>query len=120
MEKRTLEPGTRLFLEGDVADVAYLINEGKVEIIKQKGDEAVVVNLVGKGEMVGEMALFDNAPRSASARCTEETTVMVIPREEFAKRMESSDPVLQRVVGMLIRRLRDQTQINADRTTIVR
>jgi len=66
------------------------------------------------------MALIDDEPRMATARATEATVLLVIPRDNFTKRLEGSDPILRRLLGILIGRVRDLTREVARRTTVVR
>ncbi|MEO5336711.1 MAG: cyclic nucleotide-binding domain-containing protein [Magnetospirillum sp. WYHS-4] len=121
MEKREIRPGERLFREGEPGIEAYIIESGRIEISKRIGeDETAVVAIVGKGEMIGEMALVDDFPRSATARVVEPTTVIVVPRADFEQRLSKSDMVVRRVLQILARRLRDQTDISARAKTIVR
>ncbi len=120
MERKTYGPGERVFIEGEPAECAYLIQEGKIEISKRKDDDAVVIGTAGKGEMLGEMALIASEPRSATARCTEETTVLIVPKEEFDRRLANSDLVIQRLLQQLARRLRDQTRATMDKSTVIR
>lgn len=120
MERKTYEPGSRIFLEGEDADCAYLIESGKVELTIRKDDDVVVVNIASKGEMIGEMALIDGTPRSASARCPEETVALVIPKAEFEKRLSAADPVIRRLLQMLIKRLREQTAAAVEKSSVIR
>src|SRR4051794_24573253 len=63
--------GTKIFQHGDAGDKLYLILEGKVRISRDvagMGEEALAV--LGPGQIFGEMALLDEAPRSADARVT--------------------------------------------------
>ncbi len=120
MEKKVFAPGDRIFIEGDESDCAYLIQEGQVELTVRKGDDVVVIGMVKKGELLGEMSLIDPAPRSATARCPVETTVMVIPKEDFRHRLDTADPVIRRMLLQLIKRLRDQTQATVDKSTVIR
>ncbi len=117
MERKTYASGDCIFLEGEPADCAYLIEEGSVELTKRKDTDAVIISVVEKGEMIGEMALIDAGPRSLSARCPVKTTVLVIPKDEFDHRLDAIDPVFQRILLILIRRLRDQTQATTDKST---
>ena len=121
MERRTFNPGDRLFVEGEVGNAAYIIEQGKVEIAKRVADgEHSVLDVSGKGEMIGEMALIDDAPRMATARATEPTVVLVVPRADFETRLENTDPVVRRVLSLLARRLRFQAARAAERQTVVR
>ncbi len=126
MERTTYSQGDRIFIEGDPTECAYLIEEGKVELSKRKAGDVVVIGCAEKGEMLGEMALIDPASggaptlHSATARCIEKTTVMVVPKEEFDRRLSTTDPVIRRLLLQLIRRLRKQTRATIEKTTVIR
>jgi len=77
---RTFEPGAVIFREGDDAKgEAFMVHLGRVEIRKQIGGEERLLNTLAKGELLGHIALFRNAPRSATAIAAEAVTLMVIP-----------------------------------------
>jgi len=76
---RTFEPGTVIFREGDDAKgEAFMVHMGRVEIRKQIGGEERLLNTLAKGELLGHIALFRNAPRSATAIAADAVTLMVI------------------------------------------
>jgi CRP/FNR family cyclic AMP-dependent transcriptional regulator len=76
---RTFEPGTVIFREGDDAKgEAFMVHQGRVEIRKQSGGEERLLRTLAKGELLGHLALFRNAPRSASAVAADAVTLMVI------------------------------------------
>ncbi len=118
--REIFEAGARLFHEGDPPGDAFVIESGKVEIAKKHQDDQVVVGVAGPGEMLGEMSLVDDSPRSATARASERTVALVVPHEVLRRRLEGADPVLQRIIRILIQRLRDQTEALAAASTIVR
>jgi CRP/FNR family transcriptional regulator len=77
---RTFQPGDVIFREGDDAKgEAFMVHVGRVEIRKQIGGEERLLNTLAKGELLGHIALFRNAPRSATAIAAEAVTLMVIP-----------------------------------------
>jgi len=77
---RTFEPGAVIFREGDDAKgEAFMVHQGRVEIRKQIGGEQRLLRTLAKGELLGHIALFRNAPRSASALAADAVTLMVIP-----------------------------------------
>jgi CRP-like cAMP-binding protein len=83
---RTFEPGAVIFREGDDAKgEAFMVHQGRVEIRKQIGGEERLLGTLAKGELLGHIALFRNAPRSASAIAADAVTLMVIP----ANRLET-------------------------------
>jgi len=76
---RTFEPGTVIFREGDDAKgEAFMVHVGRVEIRKRIGGEERLLNTLAKGELLGHLALFRNAPRSATAIAADAVTLMVI------------------------------------------
>ena len=76
---RTFEPGTVIFREGDDAKgEAFMVHMGRVEIRKQIGGEERLLNTLAKGDLLGHIALFRNAPRSATAIAADAVTLMVI------------------------------------------
>jgi CRP/FNR family transcriptional regulator len=77
---RTFQPGDVIFREGDDAKgEAFMVHVGRVEFRKHIGGEDRVLRTLAKGELFGHIALFRNAPRSATAIAVEAVTLMVIP-----------------------------------------
>ncbi len=85
----SLDAGEMLFREGDDGDSAYVINSGELEIVKESGDRETLLAVRKPGEVIGEMALLNAAPRMAGARATQPTEVIAIPKA-------SLDDLLQR------------------------
>ena len=110
-ESKYFESGQTIFNEGDVGDVAYLIKDGSVKITKIGHDDCQkTIAPVGKGAILGEMALIDDDTRSATAIVLFATEVMVIEREELVKRLERTDPVVNRLLQTLSARLKEQAE----------
>src|SRR5438034_6718392 len=84
-ELRTYPRGYILCHEGAYEDVLYIIAEGTVEITKKmiEGEDERLLRLGGRGDMVGEMALIQNAPRAATVRTTTESTVLEMKKDDF-------------------------------------
>ena len=83
---RTFQPGDVIFREGDDAKgEAFMVHQGRLDIRKQIGGEERLLGTLAKGELLGHIALFRNAPRSASAIAADAVTLMVIP----ANRLET-------------------------------
>lgn len=110
IERKVLYAGDVVFREGSEGDVAYLVQEGSVEILKRRGDGTeVILGVVGKGGLFGEMALIDNQPRMATARAREQTTVALINRRQFEEKMERSDPFVRALLKIFTRNIRQIT-----------
>lgn len=76
---KKLKKGEILFREGDTSDAMYVIKSGMVDITKAKGSKDIVLATLKPGEMLGEMAFFDNKPRSAGARAATDVEVISLP-----------------------------------------
>jgi CRP/FNR family transcriptional regulator len=91
---RTFNPGDVIFREGDdPKGEAFFVHLGRVEIRKVMGGEERVLTVLKKGDPLGELALFRNAPRSATAVAVEPVTLMVIPANRL-DHMVRSNPAL--------------------------
>src|SRR5688500_19444797 len=91
---RTFNAGDVIFHEGDdPKGEAFMLHLGKVEIKKLIAGEQRLLTTIGKGELLGELALFRNAPRSATAIAAEAVTLMVIPANRL-DHMVRSNPTL--------------------------
>ena len=77
-----------LFREGDAPDAMYIVKSGTLAVTKTKGNTEVVLAEIKPGSMVGEMALFDNKPRSANVKATSETEVIALPYESLNKQLD--------------------------------
>ena len=80
-----LKKNQLLFLAGDNKSDLYVIRAGKVLIFVQNKSQIIPIAYLGKGEYIGELSFFDEAPRSASVICTEDTEFIKIPTEELHK-----------------------------------
>ncbi len=107
LDRRVYQPGQTLFHEGDQAWAAFLIESGDVEILRSAGERhEVLLATVGAGELIGEMGLIDNAPRSATARSVGVTVVQVINEQNFSRLLANAEPGLVALLKVLLRRLR--------------
>jgi CRP/FNR family transcriptional regulator len=91
---RTFNAGDVIFREGDdPKGEAFMVHIGRVEIRKLIVGEQRLLTTLGKGELLGELALFRNAPRSATAIAAEPVTLIVIPANRL-DHMVRSNPTL--------------------------
>ena len=87
---QTLAVGDVLFKEGDLGDVAYVVESGVIEISRFTGEEYVTLRELEAGALFGELALIDNQPRSAIARAATDAGVREVGKEDFLKYLKSS------------------------------
>ena len=102
-EEREFGKEQIIFEEGDAGDSMFIIVDGAVRI--HKGEKEIAV--LSKGKFIGEMALLDQEPRSASITSTEETTLLEINGEDFYDLMASRMEIMQGIVKVLTQRLRN-------------
>ncbi len=95
IQREQFSTGDILFKEGEAGDSAYLIESGGIQIMVQRDDQDVVIAELGAGELIGEMALLDHKPRTATAIVTSDTTIIPIHRQDLNHRLETSDQAEQ-------------------------
>jgi CRP/FNR family transcriptional regulator, cyclic AMP receptor protein len=117
MRARTvrLERNDKVFDEGDHADELFVVHSGRIAIVKRAldGRESVVA-LIEPGDIFGEMPLFDEEPRSASARALERSELLRVPFRIVRSELEARPVVLWDVIGLFARRLRAADDAIAD------
>jgi CRP/FNR family transcriptional regulator, cyclic AMP receptor protein len=106
MLKKICKPGEVIFREGDESTEAYWITSGRVEITIRSGGAGLQVARLGPGEIVGEMGLIDDKPRSATATALGHTELEVITEEGFDKDVLQQPARLRTYLGTLFERLR--------------
>jgi CRP-like cAMP-binding protein len=101
--------------------VVYLIMRGQVEIRRGvRTSYPRVVATLGPGDICGEMALFDDRPRMASAVTVSDCELVAVSREEFVKRLEDMNPVMRRILQIMVGRVRSMTDEFMTRKTQTR
>ncbi len=99
--------GEVILKEGDQGEFTYLILQGKVAIRKGHfGDNPVTLASLGPGNVIGELSLFDGTVHMATVVAAENTVVSAMSRDEFMRLVDSMDPVMKGIVGMMVSRLR--------------
>lgn len=105
--KRSVPKGSIVFYVDDPGNACYIVADGKVKIVVNSGDgREHILGIVGPSELFGEMSLLDGQPRSATAIAVEETSVLTIQREEFAKILRELPGIPLKLLTVLSRRLR--------------
>ncbi len=99
---RHFKGGERIFSEGDPGDVFFAVLDGEVAI-ERHGKQ---VDRVKPGEIFGEMALIDDAPRSAAAVAITDTHVAVVGRSRFTFLVQQTPFFALHVMHILAERLR--------------
>ncbi len=102
-----LDEGRVLFRKGDPGDRLYVVLAGRISIgtTSEEGKE-VVFNVLGRGEVFGEIALLDGKARTADATAMAECHLLVLDRSDFMPFLESHPEVAARLIAVLCERVR--------------
>jgi CRP/FNR family transcriptional regulator len=104
---RSYPEGGTVLEEGSVGLGMVLVTGGRIEVFKGAGAQRVTLATLAAGEILGEMALLDDQPRSASAVALEPTEALLLTRQSFRAAAEKDPEILWCVVPTLTERLRD-------------
>ena len=105
--EQTYQPGQYIMRQGDTGVGAFIIRSGKVEVVQEKDGKETKLATLGAGDVVGEMALLDEFPRSASVRAVEQTSALGIQRWHFKGILESHPQLALALLPILTRRIRN-------------
>jgi CRP/FNR family cyclic AMP-dependent transcriptional regulator len=104
---RKLEKDNTVFHAGDPADAVFVVASGRIKVVITSSDgKEFILTVLGAGQVFGEMALLESAPRSASVVTLSAVEVLVINRADFQRLLESSPRISLRLMAILSRRLR--------------
>lgn len=104
---RRIEGGQTLFCQGDPGDALYAIRRGQVRIVAETRDgRSTTLNLLGPGDVFGEVALLDGEPRTATAVAAETTELFAILRRDLLALIERRPEIAIRLVEFLCARIR--------------
>jgi Cyclic nucleotide-binding domain/FHA domain len=103
--------GEYVFREGDLGTEMYIINEGKVEILNQVGDEEQLLAVLEKGDFFGEMSVLEDLPRAASARALTDVRLLQINGSTFDHLLRTNPEIAVRMMRKLSRRLRETDEM---------
>ncbi|MGE3974789.1 MAG: Crp/Fnr family transcriptional regulator [Bdellovibrionales bacterium] len=96
-----------LFREGDDSDAMYVVKSGRLTIFKTKGKGEIELASVGPGQMFGEMAFFDQRPRSASVKATQDAEIIVLPFSALQAQFKTFPEWLKSMIKTINDHLRD-------------
>jgi signal transduction histidine kinase len=101
-----LLPGDILFQEGSIGQEAYVIKDGQIEIYKNSNGVPVQLAIRKPGEVIGEMAILESAPRNASGKAISEATVLGISQDQFQSLINASPQAARTMLHTVTTRLK--------------
>lgn len=105
-EPMVIEKGHLLIEEGEPADSLYVVLDGEFEVTKRVGDEEVVLSVRRAGEVIGEISLLDQSPRSATVRALRKSRVLMVSQAAFQQVLACSPSAVAAVLQSVTSRLR--------------
>ncbi|MBN1410876.1 MAG: Crp/Fnr family transcriptional regulator [Spirochaetales bacterium] len=97
-----------IFCEFEPGDTCYLIQSGKVEIVKIMANLEKTIDILEPGEIFGEMAILEQAPRSATAIADENVELLEFNRENFVILMQGNPAIALKLLKLFTKRIYDQ------------
>jgi len=102
---KTCPAGTILFREAELGNTMYVIQSGRVRITKQVREGVRTLAVLGPGEFLGEMAILNNKPRTATAEVIEDARLLVLDAKTFEAMVVGNTEIAVRLIKKLARRL---------------
>jgi len=107
-QERKYSAGSTLIKQGDTGVGLYVITGGTVHITKATDPDKAELDLgtVGPGNVLGEMSLLDDLPRSATITAVDDVTALLLPVWEFRTTLRNHPDIALRLLSIMSRRLR--------------
>ena len=105
-QRVAVRAGEAIFEEDDAPTTAFLIESGHVIVSTVQHGEYLQLGKLGPGALLGEMAVIDSAPRSASAHALTDCVLTPIDRNQFAERLAAADPIVRALLMSQLTRYR--------------
>jgi CRP/FNR family transcriptional regulator, cyclic AMP receptor protein len=112
---KNLKTNELLFSEGDIPDNMYIVRKGQISIFNSKNGIENQLAIVGPGELIGELALFDKKQRSASAKALSDASVVILPYAQLERQMDTLPDWVKITMKTMAEKLRVTNQKLLDR-----
>lgn len=111
-QERTYKAGTTIVAQGDTGVGLYILKSGtaRVTLVVNPDRAEEEVATVGPGEVIGEMALLDDLPRSATITAINDVTALLLPIWDFRGILQNHPDIALKLLAVLSRRLRRAEQ----------
>jgi len=105
---RIFQKGEIIFSEYEPGDAFYLIQSGRVQIVKVMGDIEKTIDVLQPSEVFGEMAILEDSPRSATAIAIDQVKVLEFNRANFEVLMMGNPQIALKLLKLFSKRIYDQ------------
>jgi CRP-like cAMP-binding protein len=108
-ERLKYDAGQVMFNAGDMGDAAYIVIDGAIEISVPTPGGPIVVNKLGRNDIIGEIAIFGDVPRTATAKALTPVETLKISKELFTKVIRENPDAALELIRVLAARLANTT-----------
>jgi len=107
LTEREFPAGAQIVTQGQGGEGFFILYSGKADVVRERSDGTrAVVNQIGKGDFLGELALLDNGLRTATAVTTEATRCLVLTRWDFLSLLREDADMAVTILEELAKRFR--------------
>lgn len=104
--EKSFHRGSLMFIEGETSTEMYIIKNGTIRILKQEGESTIELAVLGPGSVIGELALLDHQPRTATAQVVDDVTAAVVDERLFTHTLTAIPAWLKDIIMEIVKRLR--------------
>ncbi|MEO6326129.1 MAG: DUF1003 domain-containing protein [Thermoanaerobaculia bacterium] len=105
-QRQVFQPGEVIFRQGDVPEHLYVVESGGVDIVLEGENQEIILASFAPGSFFGELAIFDDQPRNATARATDETSLLCVSGRGVIGLIERSPAAARQFIAAVALRLR--------------
>ena len=117
-ERLAFKPGQVLFKQGDAGDAAYIVIDGEAEVIAETPSGPVSVAVLGRNDIIGEIAILCDVPRTATIKAAGELVTLKVTKELFFRMVTDFPEMGVEIMRVLAHRLENTTgQLSAMRAS---
>jgi CRP/FNR family cyclic AMP-dependent transcriptional regulator len=106
---KVYQDGEIIVRQGDSGDSMFVVQAGQVQVVAERGGEETLLRVAQAGELLGEMAIFEQQPRSATLRALGETKILTIDKKNFMRRINEDPTIAFRILETMSQRVRALT-----------
>jgi CRP-like cAMP-binding protein len=107
---KTYKNGEIIVRQGETGDSMYIIQDGQVEVVVERDGRELRLRTLGKGEFIGEMAVFEREMRSATVRAVGDVRTLTVDRRSIMRKIQEDPSLAFRIMETMSRRIRTLTE----------
>lgn len=102
--------GEIIIKQGESGNCMYVIQSGKVDVIKEQDGKEIPLAVRNKGDFIGEMALFEREVRSATVKSSGESRILTVDQKNLLSNIKKDPTLAFRIIATMSRRIRELSE----------